>query len=105
MDRRRLSAVLPWPWRCLARWRSRRAGSGQDRIEPDNAADREGNGAAGGTMAADARRRRASVVELLPRVEETRRRNRRAGKNEQRFKQNRCRKTDTGGSKDHGTQN
>src|ERR1700733_13012528 len=56
-------------------------------------------------MAPDARRRGASVVELLPRVEETRGRDRRAGKTEHRFKQNGCRKTDTGNSKDRGTQN
>ena len=40
-----------------------------------DAADREGNGAAGGTVASATRRRGASVVELLPGGEETRGRN------------------------------
>ena len=53
----------------------------------------KGNGAAGGAMAADARRRGASVVELLPGTEKARGRDRRQGQNERCFKQAACRKT------------
>ena len=77
LDRRRLSAVLPRPWRCVAGRRSRRAGSGQDRAWAEDAADREGDGAAGGAVASDARRRGASVVDLLQGAEKARGRDRR----------------------------
>jgi hypothetical protein len=53
-------------------------------------------------MAAIAGRGSASVVELLPGAEEARGRDRRPGENERCFKQAACRKTDTGGGKDHG---
>ena len=69
--------VLPRPWRRLAGRRSRRAGGGQDRPRPEDAADRKADGAAGRAVAAAARRRGASVVELLPGAEEARRRDRR----------------------------
>ena len=93
VDRRRLSAVLPRPWRRLARGRYRRAGSRQDRPRPDDAADRQTDGAAGGAVASAARRRGASVVELLPGDEEARGRDRRRGKSERCFKQDLCCKT------------
>ena len=66
---------------------------------------REGDGAAGGAVASAARRRGASVVDLLPGAEEARRRDRRTGKNERCFKQIACRKTDISEGKDHGSEN
>ena len=53
----------------------------------EDAPERQADGAAGGAVAAVARRGGASVVELLSRAEEARRRDRRHGKSEQRFKQ------------------
>src|ERR1700689_3017374 len=79
MDRRCLSAVLPRPWRRLARGRSRRAGSRQDRAWTEDAADREGDGAISRALAPAARRRGAFVVELLPGAEKARRRDRSNG--------------------------
>ena len=72
VDRRRLSAVLPRPWRRLAGRRYRHPGSGQGRPGPAGAPDRQADGAAGGTMASAARRGGASVVELLSGAEEAR---------------------------------
>src|ERR1700732_1674182 len=84
MDRRRLPAVLPRPWRRLAGRRSRRAGSGQDRTWAENAPDRETDDAAGRTVASAARRRGASVVGLLPGDQEARGRDRQKRKNQDR---------------------
>ena len=53
-------------------------------LGPEDAADREADGAAGGAVAAAARCRGASVVDLLPGAEETRRRDRGHGKGESR---------------------
>jgi endonuclease III len=62
----------------VAGGRSRRPGGHQDRAWAQDAADRQTDGAARRAMAAAARRRGASVVELLPRDQETRRRDRQA---------------------------
>ena len=64
---------------------------------------REGNGAAGGAVASDARRGGVSVVDLLPGTEKTRGRDRRTGKSERCFKQNARRKTDISEGKDNGS--
>ena len=60
-----------WPAGDLAVQEAMRIGLGLD-----DAADRQADGAAGRTLAAAARRRGASVVELLPRGEEARGRDR-----------------------------
>src|SRR5882672_8547454 len=88
----------------MAGGRSRRAGSSKDRFGTENAADRETDGAAGGTMAPAARRRGASVVELLSRAEKARGRDRSTGKTERCFKQDICCKTVIDKSKDHGSE-
>ena len=65
----------------------------------------KGDGAARRAMASDARRRGASVVELLPRAEEARGRDRRARQeSERRFKQVACRKTVIEQGKDPGSE-
>ena len=79
--------VLSRPWRRLAGRRSRRAGSGQDRPRPEDAPDRKTNGATGRAVAAVARRGGASVVELLPGVEEARRRGRQRCESERRLEE------------------
>src|SRR5581483_578271 len=76
LDRGRLSAVLPRPWRCLAGRRSCRAGRRQARPRTEGAAERQADGADRGTLASAARRGRAPLVELLSRAEEARRRDR-----------------------------
>src|ERR1700733_7889881 len=90
MDRGPILVVLPRPWRCLARRRSRRAGGGQDRTGIENAPHRKGDGAPRGTLASLARRSRAFVVDVLPRAQETRRRACRNRESERRFKQSPC---------------
>src|ERR1700722_16753335 len=87
MDRGPILVVLPRPWRCLARRRSRRARGGQDRTGVENPPHRQGDGASRGTLASLARRGGAFVVVLLPRAQETRRRACRNRESERRFKQ------------------
>src|SRR5216684_1764727 len=87
----------------MARGRSRRAGSREDRIGSQDAADGKTDGAAGRAVAPDARRRRASVVDLLPGAEKARGRDRRTAKSERRFKQDTCCKTVISRSKDQGS--
>src|SRR5215210_6429688 len=79
MDGRCLSAVLPRSRRRVARGRSCRAGSGEDRTSVEDAADIETDGRAGGTLAAAARRRGSPVVVLLQGDQEARGRDSRAG--------------------------
>ena len=94
VDGRRLSAVLPRPWRCLAGRRSRRAGGHQDWPRPSGTADGKADGAARRALASVAWCCRASVVELLPRGEEARGRASPATA-ERRFKQCCCCKAPT----------
>ena len=89
------------------------AGSHQDRTRIEQTPDREGNGAAGGAMAAGARRGRTPVVGLLQGDEETRGRHcrtgcpagRQAAEIGHRFKQAARREIETGHGKDHIGQN
>ena len=62
------------------------------------------DGAAGGAVAPAARRRGASVVDLLPGDQEARGRDRRNGKSQRCFKQGPCCKTVIGKSKDRGSE-
>src|SRR6202521_1469799 len=87
----------------MARGRSRRTGSGEDRSGPQDAADGKTDGAAGRAVAPDARRRGASMVDLLQGAEKARRRDRRSAKSERRFKQDICCKTVISTSKDQGS--
>src|ERR1700722_1870938 len=103
MDRGPILVVVPRPWRCLARRRSRRAGGGEDRAGIESAPHCEGDGASRGTLATDARRGGASVLDVLPRAQETRRRACRNRKSERRFKQSPCCKAFIGRRKDDGS--
>src|SRR5580692_5053782 len=87
----------------MARRRSRRAGGGKNRSGVEDATDAEGEGRQRRTLASDAWRRGACVVELLPRTQETRRRDRQHRKSERRFKQSPCCQTFIGECKDRDT--
>src|ERR1700733_14034091 len=103
MDRGPIFVVLPRPWRCVARRRSRRAGGGQDRAGIESASHRKGDGASRRTLATDARRGGASVLDVLPRAQEARRRAFRNRKSERRFKQSPCCKGFIGRRNDDGS--
>ena len=105
LDRRCLSAVLSRPWRRLACRRPRGSGGDPNRPRAEGPAQRQANGANCGTLAADARRRGAFVVELLPRDQEARRGDRRRRQDERCFKHCCCckstaRREDRGAKRD-----
>ncbi len=75
-----LSPVLPRPCRCLSRRRPGRAGIRAHRVQPAQAARRQGADQIGGSLAALARCGGASVVGLLSRGEAARGRVARAGR-------------------------
>ena len=80
LDRRYLSVVLPRPCRCLSRRRPGGAGIRAHRVQPAQAARRQGADQIGGSLAALARCGGASVVGLLSRGEAARGRIARAGR-------------------------